>query len=141
MTDNDATSPTPMDYMEGLCHVLAVAIHRERGTGFLLLVDDADLYPSGVPAVIHVYARPGDGTLIDAMGIHDEADTVAQWLDTESGECAVRILEDESELAEYVGPGFEHPLSDYADDDVERSSKVMQAALDKVAAGHARSYN
>ena len=76
------------DYRAGGCHIFATALHRAYGFGYLLLVDEAETYPSGVSGVHHVYAVDAEGYAYDACGKHSVEDVVAQW------SCS----EDESEM-------------------------------------------
>ena len=114
-------------YLQGSCHHLAVALHRAYGFGFMLLVDTAeDASYGGVPAVHHVLATDGAGFAVDALGRRLCAEVQAQWEFSEEAlvqNCEstqqVLCLESEEELQEYVGAGWDRPLSDYQDADIE----------------------
>lgn len=114
-------------YLEGRCHVLAIALQRVLGSGFLLLVDKDSPYASGLPAVHHVYARFGDGLLIDILGMSSETDVVAQWEDGGSGMTSVELSEEE-ELADYAGDGLDVPLDAYDEADVDRAMDDFRTA-------------
>lgn len=111
-------------YMEGLCHVLAVALHRSTGSSFLLLCEQSGDYRhphtgDPVPSVHHVYAVRTDGVLVDARGEHDAEDVKAQWLSLGDGQrrnpFTAVPLESEDDLADYVGAEWDLPLSCYDD--------------------------
>jgi len=114
-------------YMEGECHVFAVALHRNLGTGFLLLCERSHDYRDAttgafVPSVHHVYAVREDGILFDIRGEYDPDDVTAQWLslgdDVRSNPFTVVRLNSENELARFVSEGWELPLTSYTDGDV-----------------------
>lgn len=118
--------PDISKYMEGECHVMAVAIHRRTGSPFLLMCEDTGDYRDGetgnpVPSVHHVYCDLQDGRLADIRGTHDRDEVVAQWeaMSDEVGE-NFRIIEigTEHELSAYVDDGWCLPLVAYSEDDV-----------------------
>lgn len=117
------------EYMTGKCHILAVALHREFGCGFLLLTNNApdQSYSVGVPAVLHVYADDGQGNLYDALGAHSCDNVIEQWRSEDEGsEPDVEFLDDEDELGNYVSDDFDAPLESYTDEDVEQALALAQ---------------
>lgn len=124
-------------YLQGSCHHLAVALHRAYGFGFMLLVDTAeDASYGGVPAVHHVLATDGAGFAVDVLGSRPCAEVQAQWEFSEEAlapNCEstqqVLFLESEDALREYVGAGWDRPLSDYQDADVERAHEFAKNYL------------
>lgn len=115
------------NYMEGHCHVMAVALHRQHGHGFLILAENSRDYRDDetgeyVPAVHHVYADPGDGRLVDVRGEHEADNICQQWLaqndDGRRAKMKVLRLKDESDLARFVDDGWNLPLTSYDDEDV-----------------------
>lgn len=116
------------EYMTGECHVFAVAVHRALGYPFVLLVDEADAYAPGVPAVHHVYCDDGHGHLVDTRGAHDRTDVLAQWEATEHGEPSVLELDSEAELDKFCGEGWNVPLTSYSEQDVAAASEFATRA-------------
>jgi hypothetical protein len=125
--------PEISKYMDGECHVIAVALHRRTGSAFLLLCEDAGDYRNDetgdpVPSVHHVYGDLQDGTLADIRGIHDRDDVVAQWEamnDEAGGTFRVVELDTEEELAAYVCDGWDLPLTTYSEDDVAAADALF----------------
>lgn len=73
-----AAAPTESDqqlYLEGSCHLFALALHRMHGFGLLVFSDLGEVYwedpedpDNTIPAVLHVYAVDGDGVAWDVLG-------------------------------------------------------------------------
>lgn len=126
---------TDKDYMQGECHVIAVALHRKTGSSFLLLCEDAGDYRDPetgdeVPSVHHVYADLQDGRLADIRGVRGRADVVAQWEamnDEVGGAFRIMELETEDELAAYVDDGWNLPLVAYSEADVVEADALFMA--------------
>lgn len=118
--------PENSRYMEGECHVMAVALHRRTGSSFLLLCENTSDYRNDetgdtVPSVHHVYADMQDGSLADVRGVHDRGDVVAQWKamnDEAGGGFHIVELDTEEELDEFIDDGWSLPLTAYSETDV-----------------------
>jgi hypothetical protein len=122
------------DYMNGDCHVFAVALARVTGFSFLILLDESEEYPSGVFSVNHVYALDTTGIAYDFHGSHSEAEIVEQWMHPEislsrPGVIRVTTERDLWEYVEMTKDGWDKPLSNYGDDDVR---KALLIAADRL---------
>jgi hypothetical protein len=126
--------PDISKYMDGECHVMAVALHRRTGSGFLLLCEDAGDYRDDetgdpVPSVHHVYLDLQDGGLADVRGMHDRDNVVAQWEsmnDEADGTFRVVELDTEEELAACVCDGWNLSLTAYSEDDVAAADALFR---------------
>lgn len=134
-------------YMEGRCHVLAVAVQRNMGGTFLLLCERSQDYRNpktgtAVPAVHHVYALLSDGRLIDVRGEHVIENVVAQWLSLGDERArnpftAVEV-EDEQALEEFVDDGWNLPLTSYSKADVDGAWEFFVARHRDILLHHGR---
>jgi hypothetical protein len=141
-----ATAEDQMRYMEGDCHLLAVALHRNLGWRMQAQLDQADPFwqdeadpDNFIANVLHVYAMDGKGNAWDVKGvrpqslIEQEMEDLFSPQDPSSDE-----MRSEGELKTYVGcwaEGFddedpveeiERPLGQYDDQDIERAWQVAQ---------------
>lgn len=124
-------------YLEGDCHVMAVALHRNINTSFLLLCERSNDYrnpetKTPVPAVHHVYAARKDGAILDIRGEYDAANVKSQWLSLGDGRRTnpfyVIEVADEKALRHFVDDGWELPLTSYSEEDVNSAWEVFQSA-------------
>jgi hypothetical protein len=125
-------------YMEGECHVLAVALHRNMNTAFLLLCERSSDYRDpktgkSVPAVHHVYASLDNGTLLDIRGEHRAINVKEQWLslgdDKRINPFTFIEVSDEKSLAQFVDDeSWSLPLKSYSDMDVADAWAVFQTS-------------
>lgn len=125
---------TTAKYLEGECHVMAVALHRHLGTSFLLACENTKDYVDRktgrfIPTVHHVYALSDQGKVLDVQGEKDAEDTKSQWisLGDEMSRNPFRTLEvaDEEQLSRFVGDEWDLPLTAYSDEDVENAWTVF----------------
>lgn len=130
----------PPDYLAGMCHVFALALHREYGFKMLALFDKAERYGqrsgSTVAAVHHIYAVDPDGIAYDRAGIRPAADVVTQWMHVERDtQALVRhrpakvTLTSEDGLQRYVSDGWGRPLRAYTDEQVVAALACAQDIL------------
>ena len=140
-TDASIDEAGPPNYMEGMCHVFALAIHRQLGLPFLLLLNKANGYPDEEsPGVHHVYVLDGQGSAYDFQGRHDADEVTTQWLHAEDPACrpGVLRLDDEECLRDYVETGrdrWDRSLAFYTEDDITRATKVAQERLGRELPG------
>lgn len=131
-------------WMEGMCHVLAVALHRAHGWRIHLVLDEGEPYwedpadaDNTIPSVLHAYAVDPDGVAWDALG--------ARPLGEVAEECRLRWpiacygsdeLRSEAELRAYVGcwgeeggEEVDRPLVSYGERAVDEAAAFAQSSL------------
>lgn len=140
---SSASEEDKLRYMEGDCHLLAVALHRKLGWRIQAQLDQADPFwqdendsDNFIPNVLHVYALDGQGRAWDIMGrrpesmISGEMEELFSPQDPSSDE-----MRSESELKMYVGcwaeacdgeevEEIDRPLGEYSDQDIEQAWQV-----------------
>jgi hypothetical protein len=121
-------------YLEGECHVMAVALQRMFGGRFVLFCEDTGDYwdpetGDPVPAVHHVCIEFADGRVVDVSGVRDGGNVLGQWeaLNDEGGDAGFSILrlDDEDELMEFVDEGEYLPLASFCEQDVEEAERCF----------------
>lgn len=149
-TPSLATPNEVMQYMEGNCHHLAVALHRHLGWGLDVHLDSSSPYwedpedpDNTIATVLHVYAVDPDGNLWDIRGKRHQ-DTVAEDIEDlfDPEEHDSDEVRSEDELRTYVGywsedvdddgepcEPIDRPLDSYTDKDVEAAWAVAQRVL------------
>lgn len=146
---NTAATPTLTEashpYLDGQCHVLAVALHRQLGWNLVLVLGEAFFWEdpqdcdNGIPEVIHAYAVDEQGQAWDIRGPR-EAETIredcAEHFVMEAGSLDTDWLRSEAELRMYVGEWAEEgedpidrPLGTYTQADIDQAWDVAQAVL------------
>lgn len=109
--------------MEGSCHFLAVALHREFGYKIVLLADQSEKSMYGdLPAIHHAISVDKEGFAIDAIGRHPLEDITHQWAEEngnhENSKSIIITLETEEDILKYAGSGWNKPLTEYSDSDI-----------------------
>lgn len=121
-------------YLEGECHVMAIAIQRMFGGRFVLLCEDVGDYSdpmSGdpVPTVHHVYVEFSDGRIADIMGVKDGENALGQWeaMNDDEPEALFSVIriDDEEDLSEFVDDGEDLPLVAYTELDVDEAGRFF----------------
>ena len=143
------TPPMPLEealelYTQGLCHVLAVALHRKLGWEIVLALnpeadfwEDPDDPDNGIPEVLHAYAVDPQGRAWDIRG-HRPQEAIREDTSELIGNSEVDTdwLANEGEMAMYVGEWaddgeepIDRPLIAYTDQDVEEAWAVACALI------------
>lgn len=121
---------------------MAVALHRNLGTEFLLLCERSGDYldpDTGKPvaSVHHVYASLSDGSLLDIRGEHNSENVTSNWLSLgdERRSNPFKVIEatDEKALRKFVDDGWNLPLTSYTDEAVAQAWEVFQAVHPSLA--------
>lgn len=128
-------------YLQGQCHVLALALMRHLGWRMLLVSDEAHSYweneydPSDyMPLTVHVYALDDEDQAWDVLGSRPLADVrrevMQRWDDVE--DIGLTVLRTEPELARLCGLGeggpeeIDCPLLAYSEADLDAAWNVAQ---------------
>lgn len=141
-----ATETQSAFWMEGACHVLAVALHRAHGWGIHLVLDEGEPFwedpedaDNFIPSVLHAYAVDADGIAWDALGARPlgevETECRRRWFPSHYGTDEIRS---EDELRTYVvcpeeSEEVERPLGEYDDRGVAEALAFAAAALGGIA--------
>lgn len=145
MKQSRATPEQILNYTEGQCHVLAVALHRAFGWSMELALSPEDPFWSDpadsdnyIEGVVHVYALDEQGNAWDIRGVRPwsavraEVEALFSPQSLSLDNCA-----NEQHLATYVGCWgedaegdlIERPLEEYDDAAVAQAWAVAQQAL------------
>jgi len=116
-------------YMEGQCHIYAVALHRKFGHGFLMMCDMRYKYAPGVYETFHVYGDDGS-YLYDVSGKHIREDIISGWRD-QSRHFDVVELKTEQQFLRFVGDGDSLPLTRYKEESVQEAIRFINTNMDK----------
>lgn len=137
-----ANDEEQLRYMNGDCHILAIALHRKLGWRMQAQLDQADPFwqdendpDNFIPNVLHVYALDQMGRAWDVMGCRPESIIFLEIQDMFSPQDpSSDEMRSESELKMYVGcwagandeqdgnpEGIERPLGEYDDQDIEQA--------------------
>jgi hypothetical protein len=119
-------------YMEGFCHVYALAINKIMGFQILLLTDSREKYSRGIgfpniPSVVHVYAVDGS-KIYDFAGSYDLANVSAQWRDVAPA-CRTKIIKTAEGLSPYVCSSLNdwtRPLEYYSENDLNSAISLVE---------------
>jgi hypothetical protein len=98
-------NPEPADdrgiFLHGLCHRLAVALHRL--TGKPLQAAFAVDMETGEPALVHAWVLWEDGVLLDAAGVEDIGTRLDLEFSDEAGDCWIEDVDEKGLML--VGEG------------------------------------
>jgi len=121
-------------YLEGECHVMAVAIRRMFGGRFVLLCEDGGDYSDPatgdpVPTVHHVYVELPDGRVADVLGVKDGGNALEQWEamndDEPEAHFSVVRVDDEEGLSAFIDDGEALPLVAFTELDVDEAERFF----------------
>lgn len=142
-----ATEEQAAPWMDGSCHVLAVALHRAHGWRIHLALDEGSPFwedpedaDNCIPSVLHAYAVDPDGMAWDARGARPlgevESECKAIWHVSYYGSDELRS---EGELRTYVGcwgeegeDEVDRPLAEYGEEDVAEAQAFAESFLGRV---------
>ena len=148
LTPSQATPEECVEYSEGSCHYLALALHQKLGWEMSVQIDQAEHFwedeadgDNYLPAVLHVYAIDPNGQAWDIHGrrpqdeIREDIEARFSPMEPDSDDCR-----SEGELRCYVGEWadagedpIERPLHTYTQEDLDRAWQVAVRVFDGMA--------
>lgn len=131
-------------YMQGSCHELALALHKNLGWPMLVVEHHGEPYwedeedpDNYIPTVLHVYAIDPAGNAWDIKGIRHELEVIkesSEEFGTNPQDLSTEIVNNEGELRFYVGydeeTGIDKPLTDYNEEDISLAFEIAQEVFE-----------
>lgn len=92
------------DFMNGHCHLFAIAKNRELSNNrFLLLLDRTEEYSPGIFAVNHVYVLTQENTLIDFHGVSNADNVISQFMEDDDFNLESVIEDSDGDIEDIIG--------------------------------------